>query len=690
MIEPPTAAATLELASGASPGGLSLGAYPLVVVLLGVGAALSLLLAVAARSDANFLRGLGLAVLGLAGYLSVGDLYDPSLDAGVVLRGGAMVRDHLAALLDLIALGVGAFALIGSGRGQGATGSGGAASIGPARRLGAEPLVLAACMGVCMVFHAGDLLTLLVGGEVAAVSAVAGALVEADDDDARALVGPAIRAVGLSALLTGLGVALIYGATASVTIHGAPEVGIAGLSARVASVFTQWGAVQNYALALEEAAAAGGVESLPPGMAYQFRAKVVTGMAPAALFLPGMVVLAAGALSKTPLLPFGGTGRRMYWSREYGAGVSVLAGVLVPLVGFGVLARVFVPVLHASRLVREPYGWVGPLPLLLVVTALVAGAAAVRQRDAARIAGWLSTGAASIVVAAFVVAASFAGRGSPRGAMVASAFEQSWARVAAESAFASGLASLACWGLASAALVVGLRVLAPESTDLVTVSRAARRDRMLALAIAIAVGSLVGIPPLLGGIALLGTMRALVEHTSLQVVLWPLAIAWGLLGLGGWRLVVSLFSSSAEDANAIDEGPTRVREPRGSASTNPGRAQGRLATLVVGVLLVLGGLRAHDVHVATWLAAAGVASGFGNESRVEWIASRRPGFEGGPPSTTASAGENAGAAPTASEQADGATAPGGTAAAADEAADEAKDEAKDEVGEASAQQDAAP
>jgi len=599
-------------------------AFPPVVAILGVGASLALVLAAVSRGEAFFVRGLGLIVVAAAAVAAWRDTVGVELDAGVVLTGGGMVRDHLAGLLDLVALAVTAVALVGSGRGVGASGSTRAASIGPARRLGAEPLALAACTGVCMVFHAGDLLTMFVGAELATVSAVGAALVESERGAARSLLGPAARQLALGATLTGLGIALLYGATSSLAIHGDPGVGIVGLGGRTASVFTQWGAVQSQALALEEAAAVGD-GSLPPGLVYQFKSKVVTGMAPAALFIPGMLLLLAGAMSRTLLLPFGGLARRLMWSSDHGAGVSVLAGVLTPLVGFGMLLRLFVGVMHASRLVREPYGWVGPLPLLVLVTVLLAGAIAVRQRDAMRIVGWLATGTSSLVVLVLVAAASFAGRGAPRGT-VTSAFEQTWAKVAADLAHGAGLLALVAWAAASAGLIVGLRVLAPESTDLVSISRAARRDRGLGVALAVAVVSLLGLPPLLGGLGMLSCLRALFEHSALRGLTIPLALGWGLMALAAWRLVLALVPTTRPEEDDPDAAMRTERAPRGSASTNPGRASSRSAVLAIGAFLAGAGLWSAPVGRVIEVASAGMGLPPGSDARADWLEKLRAGW----------------------------------------------------------------
>lgn len=591
--------------------------FPTTVAILGLGASLALVLAAVSRGDAFFVRGLGLLVVGLAGVSAWGDATAPALDAGRVMAGGSMVRDHLAGTLDLVALAVTAVALVGSGRGEGASGSAG--SVGPARRLGAEPLALAACTGVSIVFHAGDLLTLFVGAELASVSAVGAALVESERGAARALLGPAARQLSLGAIFTGLGVALIYAATSSLAIHGDPQSGVSGLGGRLVSVFTQWGAVQSQALALENMPAD---RPLPSGVIYQFKSKVVTGMAPAALFIPGMLALLVGALGRTLLLPFGGLSRRLMWSSDHGAGVSVLAGVLTPLVGFGILLRVFVGVLHAARLVREPYGWVGPLPLLALLTAILAGAVAVRQRDAMRIVGWLATGTSSLIALLVVTTASFAGRGTPRGA-VTSAFERDWARVATDLAHAATLMSLVGWAIASAALVVGLRVLAPESTDLVAIARAARRDRGLGVALAVAAVSLLGLPPLVGGLGLLSGLRAVLEHSSLRLVLPGLAVGWALMALAAWRLVLALVPTAHAEDDEAEVARRNERPLRGTASTNPGRANSRAMVLAIGLFLSLGGLWSAPLSDVVEVGASGVSLGLGSDDRAAWIGGLR-------------------------------------------------------------------
>lgn len=570
----------------ATPGAVEQLAHvaPLAVV---AAAALGLVLTGAfARRTRSFQRPLALAAVGAAAVLGWPMLTAVDYDAGMRVFDGMLVVDHLSAVLDLLVL----LALAGT------------IAISHGKEPGhgeREPLSLLAGLGAMILAHVGDLTMLYVGVELVGVSVCALALTGHGRARDREGAWRAFVAMTVTSALMLMGIALVYAAVSSTQLTG--------FAGRVATVFNQWGAVQQYVGPLETGA------ELPSGLVAQFRGKVVTGMAPASLFVPGILLLLAGTLGKLAVVPFHLL--RADVVERAPTQVAALVLTLEPVAWVAVLLRVFVELMHVGRLVNEPYGWTGMLPTLALATMFFAQLAALRERNLARLVSlfWLAT--VGSLLLGIVAAANFYGHRALVTSGVTPLFESTWAQIAGDSAMTAILLGLAGWIVPALGLMAAVAATQggagtepgdPPSVRLEDWTGIARRRPGLGMAITSCQLSLLGVPPLLGFVGKWSLMRALVEHSSLRALTIALAVNFAL----ATAVHVRVFAV------------VHARTPR--AGHEPGwHARSARVAALMAALAVLGGVFASDVVRVAMNGAAGSSLAIGSPKRAQWIEDER-------------------------------------------------------------------
>jgi NADH-quinone oxidoreductase subunit N len=567
---------------------------PLWIVAL-VAVILLLTDAFARTREAGFQRPLALLGLGVAIVVAFGRIGDPELDLGAFVAGEFLVRDHLGALADLLIL-IATAGIIGLAREHGP----------PSRTLRGfgerEPLILLACVGALVCVHAGDLISAWLGIELLGLSGLVLLLASHD-----AAGSPSKRAMLLRQLIPALlgsallmfGIALIYAALGTTSLDG--------FGRAVTRVFAQWGGIQRWVLLLERHGAE--VAQTDPAMHQQAHAEIVRGMAPAALFLPGMLILLAALLAKLGLWPFV---RRRELDEDAPLHVAALRSTVVVVALMVVLLRVFVGGLHAPRMVNEPYGWTGALPSLALATGTLAVLVALRQRRLPRIVACLGLLQISLLVLGACVAANFQGRIGPGARAIAPNHEIVWSRLVADETFAAVLIVLIAHTIAlvgcHAAIAAGRGHLGPEVRMQHWAGMASRRPG-LAAAFSVCLLSLVGLPPLAGFVGKLALLRSLAEHSGMRWMIVVIAIQLAIAAWVALRVIAAMFS-----------GDGTVSEP--GVRHEPGPWPARVAAAAA--LLSLGlGIDGQRLFELTRLPAAGSSFEPGDDERLEWLEERR-------------------------------------------------------------------
>jgi NADH-quinone oxidoreductase subunit N len=571
---------------------------PLWILVVG---ALALLLADAfARArEPGFLRNLALLVVASAFAAACSQFGDPEHDLGRFALSGALLADHLALACDLLALLAlfGVVALAGE-----------RASHGPARAKRAfgerEPLLLLAGAGAVICIHAGDLLVVWLGVELLGIAALLTSFADPDSVANRhrrgALLGQLVPAAIVSCLLL-LGIALIYAALGTTSLDG---------FARAATkVFAQWGGTQRWVLVIERYGAE--IAEQDPNAMQQARSEIVHGLAPAALFLPGLLLLLGGLLTKLGLLPFA---RRREQVEQAPLHASALWSTLATVALTAVLLRVYAGALNSPRLANEPYGWTGAMPTVALLTGVWASLAALRQRRLSRAVALLALVQVSLLLLGIVAATSFHGHIGVGARYLAPEHEMLWARVAGDEASATVLILLGTHVIATlgcfAALAASQGASGPE-LRMQNWSGMAKRRPQLALAFAICLLSLIGLPPLAGFIGKLGILRALAEHSAMR---WMIVVVALELGVSAWVVLRVIAAMLYGDVSAGGPGSEPRREDN--------RWPLRVASVAAALSLVLG-LGGQRLIVWARLPAAGSSFEAGDPDRLDWLEQRR-------------------------------------------------------------------
>jgi NADH:ubiquinone oxidoreductase subunit 2 (subunit N) len=481
----------------------------------------SLLLVAVARLEFRGLLGLhrGIALVGvaLAAAAALALVGDPAIDAGVEVLGGALIVDPMAALLDLALLVAVAAALVLGERDD-------SPGIASAVVIGA---------GLMLTIHAVDLLPLVAGLEIGALGLVA---LLGRDPDARPaalrwLVGQGI----LSAALL-FGVALVVAATGTTAV--------AEIGGRAAIIFTRWGA--GPAQVAVDLLTSG--VPIPEALEAEARRRAVTAMAPAALFLPGMLLIFA-SLALRFGAAFGHRLLTLAYDRAAPTALVLIAGLrLAALVA---LLRLFVGALHVPRQLFAPYGWSTPAVALLAATLLVGGVIALRGRELRR---WLAgqaivSGGWLLLVA--LAAANFYAHAGLRGGAIKVIDHHEWGLASGDAAVAALLGLALAEGLAAAGLIAVVAAIGdPRARGPLALRGLARRRPLVGGAAALLLLTLAGAPPTAVFIARFEVLMATIADTNLavRVLVGVALLAAVFVAVGALRHLVALFAPPTDSA----------------------------------------------------------------------------------------------------------------------------------------------
>lgn len=547
------------------------------VMIVGLWALLTPLAGRVVVGDSSGPRALALLGLGLALAAALTLLGAPELGLGHELLGGALVADRLALALDLMIVAA-MMAMVAAE----------APRAGAATRHG---LTLLVGVGALLCAHAGDL-TVLVGGLELACLATAALLWrerEPGEPGARAgwtwLIGQA-----LAAGLWWLGLALVHGAT------GATRLG--ELAGRVGAVFLRWGAnTTQAAVDLLQSSA-----PLPASLAAQARDAAVLGAAPAMLLIPGIALALAGLLARFGAAPLQLGSPAIV--RRAGASGAAAVLVLVRLAAAGALLRLFVAVLHAPRLVYAPYGWGTAVAVLGGVGAVLGAVQAARSAELRRLLAWATVAHSGLVLLGLVAAADFYAHAGARSRGVRISDHVDWGQSAGDLMVAALLLTLAVHALACLGLLAAQTAF-ERGRGLVDLSGLGRRAPGSAVAVALCLLGLAGLPPTGAFVARLMLVQAGLEDSNLLVraalaagVLAGAALAWACL-----RVLALLWA-----------------EPAGEPARGRGWARAVLAVLAA--MLLGTGLFGQTSVEAARAAAAGAGLSPGSPARRSWLDAR--------------------------------------------------------------------
>jgi formate hydrogenlyase subunit 3/multisubunit Na+/H+ antiporter MnhD subunit len=515
--------------------------------------------------DASVALGIGFAAFGAFTFGSA------ALDSGRVLFKGAVAVDHFSAWIDALALLL-AGLLSPSARAHGA-------------RAGVHLLaVWLGALAVCLAAHATDLASLILALEVSAMAGLgarAGGSKSSASGEARAQLVLAICSL--------LGAALILGASADLQLSSLPQ--------RIAMVFNKWGGSQRwYAILMEDGA------TLPSGVVAQARGRVISGMAPASLLMPGILLVAVAVLAR--LLASGPLA-------SAGRGFARLAALVI-------LVRLFIAVLHAPRLVNEPYGWVGPLPSIAMVWMVWGAWGCVRARRLGDVNSGIARLHIGLVLLVLLLAANYYGHRALADGPVSAVVELAWAQRAGDDALAAalGLASLSFVG---SALLLNWETNSgeqgPQRDALWRVDGLIRRDRLRSWSLTLVLVSLAGLPLSPIFVLVLASLRSLIEHSELRLLLPVVALLLTVAALG----LVSVLGRVWWGQPCILE----------HEELGPPRRRARLdLCLVFGLAAMILGVAPETYLRNARVATAGLSQATESRGRAQWLRSSRLRWSG--------------------------------------------------------------
>lgn len=556
-------------ASGAeAPIGFAAAAPAVIVALWGV------LCLLAARAGLRPWAARALPACGLALALAAALVGASVPLVGEMVGEGALIVDRLAAWFDAVIVAAMLAAVLAD------------AAEGP-RGPWTQGMLLLAGAGAMLAVRAGDWGTLIAGLELA-VLACGLCLAGAGDAGGRRAARDWLLGQGLGAGILWLGVALVVGATGTTGLHD--------LGGRVGAVFLRWGANTTQAavdLLL-------GNNPLPAGLAAHARDAAVEGMAPAAMFIPGVLLVLAGLLARAGVFP-------LLAGRTAVAGRTGLAGVVgvelvVRTAAIAALLRVFVSALHVPRVVFAPYGWGTAAAAIGGASVVVCALAAARAADLRRLIAWGGAAQAGLAVLALAAAANFVAHAGLRTGGVQLDESYVWGHGAGEAAVAAVLAGQAIFVLAAAGALAGAGA-ADGGRGVAGLAGLARRSPLAAASLAVCLLALIGAPPTGGFAARVALTLAIFEDSNPAI---RAGLAAGALGTAilGWAYLRALLVTLSPG-----EGPA------------PRRA-GTLVAAVIAALLLGSGLWGHGWMSMAEEAAAGVAFRPGGKGRREWIVRR--------------------------------------------------------------------
>jgi NADH-quinone oxidoreductase subunit N len=511
-------------------------------------------------------------------------------DAGVQVFSGFLVVDQFSILLDLGILLVCGGVILFSG------------DYARSHRFEygeQEALILIAAFGMMVLAHAADLLAIFLGIETMSIAVYV--LVGARWNSRRSPEA-ALKYFVMGAFSSGLlvmGIALLYGATGTTSLH---ELGIA-----ISRVFTQWGAAQPYVeLVLQP-------EGVPADVLTVARDKAVTGMAPAALFIPGVLLTLCALLFKVSAVPFHMWTPDAYDGAPTPTTAFMAAGVKIG--GFAALLKVMVGVFYVNRLVTAPYGWTTIVAVIALLTMTVGNLAAVRQSNVKRLLAYSSIAHVGYLLVGVVAAASFYGHATTRGAFKA-ADQLIWSRETGDLAIASVLFYLLTYAVATLgtfACAAFFSANKKEATEVHQWAGMAQKHPGMAIGMTICLLSLMGMPPTAGFIGKLAVFRVALENDNvLMRVLVVAALLNSVIGAYYYlRLIVAMYFRPPPERDV------EVLPSRGARTVVALAAFGSLAL----------GLAADAAMRRCELGASGFIYPAGSDQRGQWVDHLRERWE---------------------------------------------------------------
>lgn len=538
----------------------------------------------------QFQRRLALVGVILATAAAAMQFGDWQYDAGVRVFSGFLVVDQFSLLIDIGILVVAGSVIMFAG------------DYSRSHRFEygeQEALLLIASFGMMILAHSGDLLALFLGIETMSIAVYV--LVGARWNSRRSPEA-ALKYFVMGAFASGLlvmGIALIYGATGTTALNE--------LGPGVARVFTQWGGAQGSVGALLRP------EGIPGEVLEVAQDRAITGVAPAALFIPGMMLVLAALLFKVSAVPF-----HMWTPDAYDGAPSPVTGFMaagVKIGGFAAFLKLMVGVFFVNRLVTAPYGWTTIVAVIAFLTMTVGNLAAVRQTNVKRLLAYSSIAHVGYILIGVVAAANFYGHATARGAFRA-ADQLVWSRETGDLAVASVIFYLLTYAIATLGTFACVSFFGANKKEAGGVhewSGLAQRHPGVALGMTICLLSLMGMPPMAGFIGKLGIFRVALENDN--GLLRFLVIA-GLINsvIGAYyylRLIVAMYFRPP---------------PQTEVDVLPSRGARVVVAAAAGLSLVMG-LGADVVMKRCELAASGFVYSAGSEQRAEWVDRLRARWE---------------------------------------------------------------
>ncbi|GEM_PF-6966729 len=585
---------TIEMAWGLAP---VLGLSALVLILL--------LSATFSRArDPGFQQ--PLALLGLSGccWLAGSRIGDERLDGGLEILTKTFIVDHLTVLFDLMIVVVLLCAVAIRVR----------SSDSKMRPVGrpsttfdggeAEPLVVLAGLGAMLAVHAGTLSLIFFGLELMTFASVVLLLVSRSSESLRdTICSDEGRRVLLWSMavtaITLMGIAMIYSAIATLEINA--------LGSRVAVAFNRWGAAQPYIKLIEDGPVSGH-GTVPAGLLTQAKGKVVVGMAPVSMFLPGLLLLLAGILARIGVVPFVVPGSHPRRGSELQ--LTVLFTLMSGLAVVGVFLRLFVAKFNAPHLVRDPYGWTAVVVTLGLATAFVGSIRSLRSRSLVRIAVGLAQGQLGMLLTMSAVAAGFYGHRRASVGQISSPVELDWARIAGDDSVMAILLALVVYVLSSLGLFCAIRSCSSPTGGVATLvawSGLGRRRPLFGLALALVLIAMAGLPPTIGMLSRVAILRSVSQHSSFGTTALLMVAAMLLISLGSLRVVWTLYR----------------RDWQESVGSRPAPAD--LILYVASATLLVGSLYGEGLVQWCRLSATGMSINSGTTGKALWSRPRRGG-----------------------------------------------------------------
>lgn len=457
-------------------------------------------------------------------------------DQGLLVLGDQFVVDPLSGLFDLV--------LVVCMTGSLALSAG-------AQRSGRAALMMLATVGAMLAVHAVDLITLVLGLELAGLAVVP--MIGAGDDhedirpDARWLL-----LHGVSAAILLMGLALLYGATSTLDLMR--------LGAKLGALFTGWasGTVQKAVEILQ-------LPQLPigdQGVAH-LRDAAVKGTAPAALYIPGLLLTLTGLMTRLGVVFLHRGLPRVYSA----APLSCVAfcDTVIRLAGVAALVRVLPGALNTARLVYAPYGWTVPLGTLALFTLVIGALGALRPAGAdaptlRRFMAWSSLYHAGWIVVGLIAAGDFYAHAGlrPGGLQVGISYE--WGMMSGDRAMIGVLLLAVASAVASLGVWAGLVFIERAGGSL----RGLGQSRpWLAAGMVICLLSWIG-APFTGGFAGRAALvlAGLVDSNAMVRALVVAALIGGVaVAARGLRLVVQMYVEPGEPGEPGEPEPARAWVP---------------------------------------------------------------------------------------------------------------------------------